>query len=109
MDLASEIRGKMRVGLASGILIGISFLVMEIIYQLNIENLSWIIGFAIFMGAYFLYVSEARKIPRIVAEAEKAKEVQRQERERVKCQCRYEYEGKTLPHKCPQCGKPLRT
>jgi len=27
---------------------------------------------------------------------------------RVKCQCGYEYEGKTLPQRCPQCGKPLR-
>ncbi|NIO38535.1 hypothetical protein GTO27_12690 [Candidatus Bathyarchaeota archaeon] len=28
-------------------------------------------------------------------------------RKRVKCQCGYEYEGRTLPRRCPQCGKPL--
>jgi len=30
------------------------------------------------------------------------------EGERVKCQCGFEYEGRTLPQRCPQCGKPLR-
>ena len=107
MDLASEIRRKMRVGFASGILIGISFYVADLIRLLNVENLDWIIGFAMFMGAGFLYKYEAYKIPRIVAEAEREKKLQRQERERVKCQCGYEYEGNKIPSNCPQCEKKL--